>query len=143
MTTVFIPIEKLDKNIRYEIVGSPKCGTTSLGKYLRGKGYDVLESELTFFDIEKAHNHNYWDRTPIIVTRNPIERAYSDYKAFNRTLKESCDWSYFKVCLQMWDALIYSLEYLKTIPNFPHENNGNRDIISHKIKKEIIKELKQ
>ena len=46
MTTVFIPIEQLDKTKRYNIVGVPKCGTTSLCKYLRNKGYDIIETEL-------------------------------------------------------------------------------------------------
>ncbi len=121
MTTRFIPIERLDKNQKYIIVGIPKCGTTSLGKYLTDKGYDVLERELQFLNINCAENHDY-SRIPIIVTRNKIERVYSVMTAFNQTLEEACEMSYYQAGIQMWDCLIYSLEYLKTLKDFPHEN---------------------
>ena len=122
MTTVFIPIEKLNKNIRYNIIGIPKCGTTSLGKYLTDKGYDVIETELLFYNIERAENYDYWDRTPIIITRNPKEAERSWKNAFNSTIEQAKANSFFKAGLQMYDSLIYSLEYLKTISDFPHEN---------------------
>ena len=124
MTTIFIPIEKLDKKIRYNIIGIPKCGTTSLGKYLSDKGYDVIETELSFYDYERAENYNYWDRTPIIITRNPKETERSYKNSFNSTDDKAKQNAYFKAGLQMYDALIYSLEYLKTIPDFPHLNKA-------------------
>ena len=139
MTTVFVPIENLDKTKRYSIVGSPRCGSSSLAKYLTDRGYDINEMEVGFTNIEFAENFDYYDRTPIIVTRNPVERAYSDYKVLHTwSLKEACGWSYFKAGLQMWDALIYSLEYLKTIPDFPHIHKGIESEIPKKIKAEII-----
>lgn len=140
----FIPLEKLDKRIRYEIVGIPKCGTTSLGLYLKQRGYEVEESELQFFDIHKALTHDYYFRTPIIVTRNPIERAWSDYNYFQReSIKKACDFSFYKYGLQMWDGLIYSLEYLKTVKDFPIINdNQNKPEMTPEIKMQIIKELK-
>ncbi len=125
MTTRFIPIDRLDKNQKYIIVGIPKCGTTSLGKYLTDKGYDVIERELQFYDIDSALNHNYYDRTPIIITRNPKQAYKSQEVNFGYSM-------IFQYGLQMWDTLIYSLEYLKTIPDFPHENKT--------IKKEMIME---
>jgi hypothetical protein len=140
----FIPLDKLNKNRRYEIVGVPKCGTTSLAEYMRKKGFDVEESELQFFDIHKAHTHDYYFRTPIIVVRNPIERAWSDYNFFERdSIEKACDFSFYQYGLQMWDSLIYSLEYLMTIPDFPKLNyNKNKSILTNDIKKNIIKELK-
>ena len=139
----FLQIEKLDKTIKYEIIGVPKCGTTSLGEYLIKKGYDVIESEFSFLDIEKAENYNYYWRTPIIVTRNPIERAWSDYCFFKRdSIKHACDYSFFKAGLQMWDSLIYSLEYLKTVKDFPKiNNNENKPKLTPQIKNHIIHEL--
>jgi len=142
VTTKFIPIEKLDKNQKYCIIGVPKCGTTSLGKYLRDKKYDVIEKETNWLDVGCAENYDMYDRTAIIIVRNPIERAWSDYNHWHRSLTESCNWSYYKAGLQMYDALIYSLEYLKTIPDFPHENKGiNKLKITLEIKKKIINEL--
>jgi hypothetical protein len=124
MSTVFVPIEKLNKNRRYNIIGIPKCGTTSLGKYLTDKGYDVIESELYFYSIKYAENYNYWDRTPIIITRNPREAEISFKNYFNSTEEQAKQNSFFKAGIQMYDALIYSLEYLKTIPDFPHMNKA-------------------
>jgi|APSaa5957512493_1039668.scaffolds.fasta_scaffold01253_4 hypothetical protein len=43
----------------------------------------------------------------------------------------------------MYDALIYSLEYLKTLPNFPHEGDGKRGKIPDNIRQEIIKEIRK
>ena len=139
----FIPIENLDINVRYEIVGIPKCGTTSLAEYMRKKGFDVIESEFSFLDYEKAINHNYRWRTPIIITRNRIERTWSDYNFFQRdSISEATRFSFYKAGFQMWDALIYSLEYLKTLNNFPKVNDNNKKpLMTDKIKKEIISEL--
>lgn len=139
----FIPVANLDINKRYEIVGIPKCGTPSLAKYMREKGFDVIESEFSFLDYEKAINHNYRWRTPIIITRNRIERTWSDYNFFKRdSLFEASRFSYYKAGLQMWDALIYSLEYLKTIEDFPKINdNDKKPIMTDEIKKQVLLEL--
>lgn len=141
LTTRFIPIEKLDKSRTYIIVGVQKCGTTSLGKYMRDKGFEVIEAERYFLNTGFAENHDYSNYTPIIVTRNPIERAWSDYKYFESTLERACDNSYYRAGLQMWDSLIYSLEYLKTLPDFPHENIGKNDSLTPFMKHNIIREL--
>lgn len=144
MTTKFIPIEKLDKNQKYNIIGVPKCGTTSLGKFLRDKGFDVIETETSWMCIDNAEFYDMYYRTPIIVVRNPIERAWSDYNDIHRnSLKEACNWSYYFAGLQMYDALIYSLEYLKTIPDFPKINdNKNKPEMTPEIRQRIINELK-
>lgn len=139
----FIPIDKLNLKIKYEIVGIPKCGTSSLAEYMRNKNFDVQESELDFLNYEFALNHDYNYRTPIIVTRNRIERTWSDYNFFQRdSLYDATRFSFYKAGLQMWDALIYSLEYLKTLLDFPHENIGNsKPLLTNSIKQEIIMEL--
>ena len=143
MGTKFIPIEKLDINQKYDIIGVPKCGTTSLGKYLRDKGYDIIETETNWTQINTAENYNMFHRTPIIIVRNPIERAWSDYNNIHtESLKNACDWSYYKAGLQMYDALIYSLEYLQTFPDFPKENiNNKKPQLTKYFKDMIIKEL--
>lgn len=142
LTTRFIPIEKLDKTRKYYIAGFPKCGTKSFSKYMRNRGYDIIDGELDVTNIIVAENYDYYDRTPIIITRNPIERAWSDFHNFHRkTLSEACDWSFYKAGLQMWDALIYSLEYLKKLDGFPHENITDKPDLPIELKYEIIKEL--
>ena len=141
MTTRFITIDELDKSRCYIIVGVQKSGTTSLGKYMRDLGYEVIEDERNFLNIDKAKNHDYSNYTPIVVTRNPIERAWSDHNYFGVSLEKACDNSFYKAGLQMWDCLIYSLEYLMTLPNFPHERIGNKKPLSNDNKQKILMEL--
>lgn len=126
MATRFVPIQFLDKKAKYNIVGIAKCGTSSLMKYMIDTGFDVLNSEPQFYNIEYAKNFDYSLRIPIIITRSPIKRTESHIKYFKSTREEALQHSYYKAGLQMWDALIYSLEYLQTIPNFPHQNKGLR-----------------
>lgn len=83
------------------------------------KGFDVISSELQFYDMDFALNHNYFDRTPIMITRNPKQAYESQKKAFGES-------KIFQYGIQMWDSLIFSLEYLNTLKDFPHENKtGN------------------
>jgi hypothetical protein len=142
LTTRFIPIDQLDKSRCYIIVGVQKSGTTSLGKYMRDLGYEVIEDERNFLNIDKAKNHDYSHYTPIVVTRNPIDRAWSDYNSFGVSLENACDNSFYKAGLQMWDSLIYSLEYLQTLPDFPKVNdNKSKPKLTNDIKQLIINEL--
>jgi len=72
-----------------------------------------------------------------------VERAWSDYNTLaNHNLKKACDHSYYKAGLQMWDCLIYSLEYLKTLPGFPYSNKGDGEKMDNRMKQSIIEELK-
>lgn len=143
MTTRFIPLDKLDKSIHYVIVGVQKSGTSSLYDLMLSMGFIVEKSEFSFLRVEDAENFDYTNFTPIIIVRNPLERAWSDHNYFkNTSFPDSCDASFYKAGLQMWDSLIYSLEYLKSLPNFPHiRSNNKKKKLTNNIKKKILTEL--
>ncbi len=108
----------------YEIVGIPKCGTSSLGEYLRRLGHDVIENELMFLDTDYAENYSY-ERIPIIITRNKQERDESDKLFFDIDGQDSTFWSQYDAGIEMFYApLIVSLEYMKKIKGFPHHNRN-------------------
>jgi len=115
----------LDKSKKYSIVGSPKCGTSSLGEYMRRLGYDVTEDELYFSDKE---HYPYTDRIPIIILRDPVERAWSDFNFFSNwhdTLEKACEWSKYEKHTKAWNnPIIFHLEELQTIKDFPHHNEN-------------------
>ena len=70
------------KGTSYVVVGFPKCGTQSLVEYLHKNGIDCLSREAWItvgqqgIEYYKKHCSQY---KPIIITRNPVERAWSDY----------------------------------------------------------------
>lgn len=70
------------KGTSYVIVGFPKCGTQSLVEYLHKYKVNILSREAWILlgqqgvEYYKKHCSEY---TPIIVTRSPVERAWSDY----------------------------------------------------------------
>jgi hypothetical protein len=115
----------LDKSKKYSIVGVPKCGTSSLGEYMRRMGYDVTEDELYFADKTCYPNS---DRKPLIILRDPVERAWSDFNFFHgdhETLEEACEWSRYEKYLKNWpDAVIFQLEELQKLEEFPHHNHN-------------------
>ncbi len=130
----------LDKSKKYEIVGSPKCGTSSLGEHMRRLGYDVIEHELRFSNKEYAEQI---ERIPIIITRNPVERAWSDFNYFKRTLKESCEWSKYEKYIKLWkNPIIFKLEELKELPDFPcHNENITKPQLDEQTRDKIIMEI--
>ena len=134
----------LDKSKKYSIVGVPKCGTSSMGEYMRKFGFDVTEDELYFMDKE---NYPHKDRIPIIILRDPIERAWSDFnffKDFHDTIQKACKWSRYYEGIKLWNnPIIFHLEELQKIPEFPHYNeNIYKQPLIESIRNEIIMELK-
>ena len=113
----------LDKSKQYSIVGSPKCGTSILGEYMRRNGYDVVEEELNFMDKEYAEK---LDRIPIIITRDPVERAWSDMSFFKRdTLEKACEWSRYDEGIKLYNnPIVFKLEELLKLKGFPHHNEN-------------------
>lgn len=80
------PLEKLDIDKSYNIVGFMKCGTTALQEWMNSKGYDVIRHEWYVVDPRglKTHEKLYSDRIPIIMTRDPVERAWSHIQYFGK-----------------------------------------------------------
>jgi len=136
----FVPIEKLDKSKKYDIVGIQKSGTTSLQSFLINKGFDVISNDWIAQEVDSALNYDY-KRIPIIITRDPVKRAFSDFKFFPRdTLYEATFLSDYVGICSMWCGIIYSLEYLNTFDDFPHIHISER---SHeKLTPEIELEIK-
>lgn len=133
----------LDKSQKYSIVGVPKCGTSSLGEYMRRLGYDVDEMELNFTNPKFAKSLT---RIPIIITRDVIDRTWSDYLFFQRkTVKEACNWSRYEDGINLFkNPIIFKLEDMIKIPDFPHHNeNIYKQPLTENIRKEIIMELIQ
>ena len=141
----FIPIEKLDKSKKYDIVGIQKSGTTSLQSFLINRGFDVISNDWIAQEVDSALNYDY-KRIPIIITRDPVKRTFSDFRFFPRqTIREATFLSdYIGIC-SMWCGIIYSLEYLKTFDDFPHLNISDReyDIMTPEIELKIKEELRR
>jgi len=154
--------------MKYVIIGGRKCGTTSLELFLKMKGYDVVRREQLFTkkDGYKIWKHEYSDREPILILRNPIERAYSDWKYAKQEkrtelnyrdycelknynpslgelnpLKQSKYYNWFK----KWDMKIYivSLDQMIKTQGFPKLNSidGKISIKDRKWTKEKLNEM--
>lgn len=135
------------------IVGAPKCGTNSLQKYLKTLFPDkeVIRTETLFKgkhgvdDFKKNHSN----KVPIIITRNDVDRIWSQYHYFdlkNRmTLKEYLEYNIrdkddifkgwgkgnpikqaqWKYWIDIWKELnpiIVTLEECMKLEGFPHDN---------------------
>ena len=84
-------MEKLiPENVAYIIIGVVKCGTTSLEKWMKQEGYNVLREESLFKEGDVGSSFSYGDglerykrnhraRKPILVLRDPIKRIFSHY----------------------------------------------------------------
>jgi len=68
--------------MKYVIIGARKCGSTSLEVFLNMQGFNVVRREQLFtkHDGMKLFNQEFSGYTPIVILRNPVERAYSDWK---------------------------------------------------------------
>lgn len=62
------------------IIGAVKCGTTSLAKYL-SEEYEVVRNVNLFTreDGPQIWNNKYPEHKPIVILRDPAQRAYSDW----------------------------------------------------------------
>ena len=125
-------IDDLDINQKYMIVGVRKSGTQSLKAYLLSKGYDVECNEGRFTIQSQWESHDY-TRQPIILIRDCIERAWSDYEYFKNDdpptnpngLTDALEPSKYKKYLIHWkNPIVLTLGYLKTLDGFPIRNNN-------------------
>ncbi len=141
------------------ILGFPKCGTTSLMKYLE-KEYDKIvtrrewcykpfEEQLKLFKKEFGDPKDY---KLAFITRNPAERMWSYYKShsipweknpnIDKVLEEVNYWHW----IEMWNDYrpnVYNLEGLSTEPDFPHLNAGKEVDIPEEFKEYVTKGMKK
>lgn len=79
-------LSKLNPDESYNIIGFMKCGTTALESWMKDKGYDVIRHEWHVVSPKGLQTHLklYPGRTPIILMREPIARAWSHIHYFGR-----------------------------------------------------------
>lgn len=99
--------------MKYLIIGCRYNGTTSLEKFLKQKGWDVIRNE-SIFDNPKGFEEWYFKfkiYKPIIILSAKKKHLFD-----------------FKYLLQKWEAadpIIFDLETLQDNPNFPKLNKGS------------------
>ncbi len=132
------------------ILGFPKCGTTSLMKYLEKK-YDKIVTRrewcyLPFEEQLKKFNKEFGDPKDfklVFITRSPVNRLWSLYKTKSKIPFEECNYWHW---IKMWNEYrpdVYNLEGLSTDPDFPHLNAGKESKIPEEFKESVVKGMKQ
>ena len=63
------------------IIGAHKCGTTSLQRYYESRGCEVIRNTQLFtcWDGPVIYKRKYADYIPVVILRDPVKRAWSDY----------------------------------------------------------------
>lgn len=149
--------------MKYAVIGFPKCGTISTDKWLRDKGEDSVKIEWPiFWEVSKV-KQLLQDRTPVIVTRNKDDFLWSFYEYFgykgqlpfkdflelrirstrflNFTPLEMSDYDMWIDNLSSLDPIVYKLEELQSLPEFPHENLTRRKTVIPDEEKETLSSL--
>ena len=133
------------------IIGGRKCGSTSLEKYLqpRTKVCMRVEQLFTTENGPEIYEKNYKDLTPIVILRDPVERAHSDHRfavkkgrttlsfedycietlGVNTTLGNlnPIQQSNYDYWLDKWKHInikVVYLEQMQLLPGFPQENRS-------------------
>lgn len=131
--------------MKYVIIGFIKCGQVSLKKMLEAQGHEVERYEVATHHLgPRMIKKTYPEYEPVIITRDPIKRIWSQYqylketKFHDKSFEDYLDiwnthhfWfhenpifqSHYEEHLPRWpNAIIYKFEDLIKDPNFPHEN---------------------
>lgn len=153
--------------MKYIIIGGRKCGTTSLEVFLNMQGFNVIRRERLFTNENgfKMWKQEFSDYQPIVIIRNPVNRAYSDWKYAiqeKRTKLNYRDYclleqsgsssgelnpikqSQFHKWFLKWDTEleIMTLEDMQNVKGFPKLNNVD-GLISDEDKKWTEKKLNE
>ena len=139
--------------MKYVIIGGRKCGTTSLELFLKIQGFDVVRREQLFTknDGFKLYEQEFYDRQPILILRNPIDRAYSDWKYARQEKRTELNYrdycelenynaglgelnpikqSNYKQWFKNWNITldIFQLEDMQKVKDFPKINSTDGEI---------------
>lgn len=131
----------------FVIIGFPKCGTTSLQRYMTKKYPSVCthRNEIIYSNrCSRIWSDRFSQCIPVIVTRDPIERIWSAYRYYSWTRSipfekwvanidpinmtgttnpiESIKYGKFIEPMLKYKPIILYLENLKCEPSFPLEN---------------------
>ena len=84
------------------IIGAHKCGTTSLQRYYEARGCGVIRNTQLFtrWDGPNIYRKKYSDYIPVVILRNSVERAWSDYHHRLRRDMIRNDMSYEEYCVE-------------------------------------------
>lgn len=175
------------------IMGFPKCGTTSLLEYLKVKykkkiadqkgfyPYDFLNKisrrEWCYQSIEeqvRRFKHEFGDPVHfklVFITRDPVERVWSGWEAWNHYYKNMTFEEYinldvdtyegglsylgevnpikqvnYKYWISLWknggyEVDVYELEEIRKDPDFPQTNSLKKSNIPDEYRKLILKAL--
>lgn len=133
----------IEKGTSYVIVGFPQCGAQSLAEYLHKNGINCLSNEAWILLGEQGieyYQKHCSEYNPIIVTRNPVERAWSDYwytiqlnkdQGLTETLRkallkkvsgDSFYDRYMGLWIKKFEPVLLRFESLLQQEDFPQEN---------------------
>lgn len=138
---------------KFIVLGFMKCGQNSVLEWLKSKHHTViLHERINEPDYIKEWEKSLSDYRPVIVVRDPVERCWSQYwyaswsekmsyedflKHDFREREDNSDpiiISDYRRWIVPWlkhNPLIYMLEYLKTLKDFPYENSTTRKGIKY------------
>ena len=155
--------KKNSNNLKHKfyIPGLPKCGSTSLEKYLKDKGFEIIREESIYrhrLGLVK-YKLQYPDHQTLFIIREPIERIWSHYNykryyqkdvhdeikcSFEETLvkhKEIIDPSNYNLWLEKWSStkpIVVKLEDLQNQSDFPMLNTTKKSILTESQRHDII-----
>ena len=151
---------------KFYIPGFPKCGSTSLEKYLHEKGFEIIREESMYrhpLSISK-YKLQYPDYQTLFVLREPIQRIWSHYnykryyqkgdrKEISCTFEEALekhpdivDPSDYQKWLKKWDStnpIVIKLEDLQNQSDFPMKNITEKSTLTDSQKNRIIDACKK
>lgn len=151
---------------KFYIPGFPKCGSTSLEKYLLDKKFDVVREESMYrhsLGILK-YKLQFPDYQTLFIIREPIERIWSHYNykryyqagdrneikcSFEEALEkypEIIEPSNYDMWLNKWKStnpIVIKLEELQKQPDFPMKNVTEKSTLNESQKNSIIDACKK
>lgn len=129
----------------FTIIGLPKCGTTSLQRYLKDQNPESQVTKLeSIYDPNALPVYEQFHKgTPIIITRKPWDKLWSGYHYFsfhkrmtfeefldskNPDLQnlgfakplEDCDWRPYAEPFKEYGFQTFTLDFKKAAEGFPH-----------------------
>lgn len=125
------------------IVGVTKCGTTSLSKWLKSKGHEVIDFEYlatrnggtVFYDTCELRPYGLLrKRRPVLIFRNEIDRKisfkkyYEKHPEFLKGQTENYDIDNIIAQWKYANPMIFHLEEMVKRDDFFHLNSSNPEL---------------
>ena len=129
--------------MKYDVIGFPKCGSVSTQRWL-SLNHDCVKTEWPYMWNKEKIGEHLGDRIPVLVIRNKYDALWSFYEYFgykgvipfedflnlrirstnfkNLTPLEIFDYDRWIEYLKEFNPVIYKLEELQKLEDYPHEN---------------------